>query len=175
MKNVLLALCCLCFIHVQAQDTLDVFATAVKTLDSTITNFYKSISTEKDSTRQWDKFKYLFKPDAKLIVTSKTKEDSLFRVRYMDVNNYIENSGEWMLENGFIEREINREVNQFGNIAHVFSTFEAYHSSEEAQPFMRGINSIQLLYDNRRWWIINVYWTLETKKQPIPKYYLPED
>jgi uncharacterized protein YciI len=38
---------------------------------------------------------------------------------------------------------------------------------------MRGINSIQLLYDNNRWWVVNIYWSQESKSNPIPEGYLP--
>jgi len=42
-------------------------------------------------------------------------------------------------------------------------------------PFMRGINSIQLLNDDNRWWIINIYWTQESEENPIPDMYLPKN
>ena len=48
-------------------------------------------------------------------------------------------------------------------MAQVFSTYECYHNLEEERPFMRGINSIQLLNDGERWWIVNVFWTHETQ------------
>ena len=57
-------------------------------------------------------------------------------------------------------------------MAHVFSTYEAYKSASDQKPFMRGINSIQLIFDGNRWWIVNIYWTGETKENPIPKKYL---
>ncbi|MDO5968853.1 hypothetical protein Q4Q35_03455 [Flavivirga aquimarina] len=42
------------------------------------------------------------------------------------------------------------------------------------KPFMRGINSIQLLNDGDRWWVINIYWTQETEAKTIPIKYLPK-
>ena len=38
---------------------------------------------------------------------------------------------------------------------------------------MRGINSIELFWDGKRWWIANAIWTDETPGQPIPNEYLP--
>jgi len=32
---------------------------------------------------------------------------------------------------------------------------------------MRGIKSIQLFNDGKRWWIVNIYWTQETTKTLI--------
>ena len=75
-------------------------------------------------------------------------------------------------KNGFFEKEISREVETFGNVTHVFSTYETFRTAEDSTPFMRGINSIQLLNDGERWWIVNIYWTGETDKNKIPKKYL---
>jgi hypothetical protein len=37
---------------------------------------------------------------------------------------------------------------------------------------MRGINSIQLWNDGKRWWIVNIFWQSETPDNPIPEKYL---
>lgn len=159
-----------------AQDEEDkkaLYLSKVQTLDGTINSLYSVISGEKEEKRDWDFFKFLFKPGAKLIPSA--KKDSLYVARYLSPDDYINSSGKWLLENGFIEKEISRKVEQFGNIAHVFSTYEAYNSESDKQPFMRGINSIQLLYDNYRWWIVNVYWMQESPENPIPSEYLKKE
>ena len=76
------------------------------------------------------------------------------------------------MKDGFFEREIARTVETYGNIAHVFSTYETFHSMSEKKPFMRGINSFQLLNDGKRWWVLTIYWQAETPENPIPKKYL---
>ncbi|MBL4663121.1 MAG: hypothetical protein JKY22_06105, partial [Flavobacteriaceae bacterium] len=67
-----------------------------------------------------------------------------------------------------------RTEQTFGNITHIFSTYHSFHSEADELPFMRGINSIQLMNDGKRWWIMNIYWTQETEENPIPKGYLPK-
>lgn len=146
-------------------------SSSVKTLDSTIKTLYAVISGEKGETRNWKLFNYLFKPGAKLIPSGKSA-DNLFKVRYMSPENYIESSNEWLVKNGFFEKEIHRTVNTFGILTHVFSTYESFTSESKDKPFMRGINSIQLLNDGQRWWIINIYWAQESNENPIPKKYL---
>jgi len=37
---------------------------------------------------------------------------------------------------------------------------------------MRGINSIQLWNDGKRWWIITILWQSENKENPIPEKYI---
>jgi len=57
-----------------------------------------------------------------------------------------------------------------GNIAQVFSTYESRHT-KDAEPFQRGINSFQLLFDGHRWWVVTIYWQGERPGLPIPKQY----
>ena len=154
-------------------ETDSLYMTKVATLDSTLSSLYGVISGEKGEERDWELFKYIFHPDAKLIPSGKNKEGD-FSVRYISPQEYIDLSGNWLVENGFYEKEIIRTVDTFGNITQVFSTYESFHSKEDTEPFMRGINSIQLLYDGNRWWIINIYWVQETPQNPIPKQYLPD-
>lgn len=158
---------------VQSQESTNQYLEKVKTLDSTLETLYAVISGEKGEERNWELFKYLFKSDAKLIPTSKSK-DGLLKVNYMTPDDYIKLSGKWLIENGFYEKEISRVENTFGNITQVFSTYESFKSKTDTEPFMRGINSIQLLNDGNRWWVINIYWTQETKDNPIPVTYLPK-
>ncbi|MFD2726242.1 hypothetical protein [Hyunsoonleella rubra] len=156
----------------EVEEKFKIDSSKVKTLDKTIKGLYKVISGEKDAERNWKQFKFLFYPGAKLIPTGKNSED-IYKAKFMSPSEYIKSSDKWLKLNGFIEKEIHRKVNAYGNIAHVFSTYECYHSKDDEKPFMRGINSIQLLNDGKRWWIMNIYWSQETEDNPIPKAYLP--
>ena len=150
------------------------YSSKVSTLDSTIATLYSVISGEKGEARNWELMRFLFHEDAKLIPTGLTK-DTTYRAKFMTVEDYIKNSGAWLEKNGFFEKEIHREAEQFGNIAHVFSTYECFKSEKDTKPFMRGINSIQLIYDNKRWWIINIYWAQETPLNPMPRKYITDE
>ncbi len=55
---------------------------------------------------------------------------------------------------------------------HVFSTYESRRALSDPAPFARGINSIQLWFDGRRWWIVTIYWEGERPDNPIPASYL---
>ncbi|WP_345168179.1 hypothetical protein [Algibacter aquimarinus] len=173
MKKIYFTFCFLAlFFTLNAQETKD-YSTKVKTLDSTIETLYAVISGEKGQERDWKLFKYLFRPDAKLIPMGKNEEGE-YMARYMKPDDYIKSSGKWLVENGFFEKEIYRKTDGFGSIAHVFSTYESYKSEADEKPFMRGINSIQLQFDGKRWWVVNIFWTHETEINPIPKAYLPK-
>ncbi len=175
MKKVVITLlvCISITFTINAQETTEKYLDKVQSLDSTLETLYGVISGEKGETRNWELFKYLFRPEAKLIPTGKNKE-GITGTRYMSPDGYIEASGQWLLDNGFFEKEINRVVHTFGNITQVFSTYESFKSEADTKPFMRGINSIQLLNDGKRWWVVNIFWTQETKENPIPTAYLPK-
>jgi hypothetical protein len=89
----------------------------------------------------------------------------------MTVEQYINTSGG--LEQGFFEREIFNVSETFGGVTHRFSTYESRSRAEDPKPFARGINSVQLLNDGRRWWVVTVLWDVERPNNPIPAKYLP--
>jgi hypothetical protein len=55
---------------------------------------------------------------------------------------------------------------------HVFSTYEARQKADDPKPFMRGINSIQLFNDGKRWWVVSILWQSESPDNPLPEKYL---
>ena len=126
------------------------YMSKVQTIDSTIQTLYSVISGEKGEERNWELFKYLFHEDAKLMPSGANRQ-GVVGVRYLTKDQYIESSGKWLVENGFFEKEIGRKTDLFGNMAQVFSTYESFKSKKDTKPFMRGINSIQLLNDGKRW------------------------
>ncbi|SDI21974.1 hypothetical protein [Winogradskyella thalassocola] len=172
MKTKITLLLFLLTLSLTAQEKID-YSSKVTTIDSTIATLYFVISGNKGEARNWELFKHLFRKDAKLIATGKNEKKQT-TLRYMSSEDYIKFSEKWLMDNGFHELEIKRETQTFGNIAHVFSTYEAYNSKDDDTPLMRGINSIQLFNDGKRWWIVNLYWNQESKESPIPEDYLPK-
>lgn len=159
---------------VNGQSLDDRYLSNVKTLDSTIETLYGVISGEKGKARDWDLFKYLFHPDAKLIPSGKNQA-GVIGATFMTPDGYISRAGKMLVDTGFFEKESHRTVDTFGNITQVFSTYNSYNNESMDTPFARGINSIQLLNDGNRWWIINIYWMQESEENPIPEKYLPKN
>jgi len=172
MKRLTLITSLILCLSLGAQNTEEKYKGNADSLNSTIESLYNVISGEKGEMRDWDLLKYLLHPKAKFVATGKNKE-GIYKARYLTVEDYIASSGKWLVENGFFEDEIHREVQTFGNITQVFSTYQCFNSKKDTKPFMRGINSIQLMYDNQRWWVMNIYFTQETPENPIPSKYLP--
>ena len=144
----------------------------VASLDGIMKAVYDVISGDAGKMRDWDRMRSLFHKDARLIPSGKNKETGAIGARVMTVEDYVKNSGPYLEKNGFHEREMKRHVDQYGNIAQVFSSYESFHKSDDKEPFMRGINSFQLLNDGKRWWIVTIYWQQESPDNLIPKEFL---
>jgi len=144
----------------------------VGSVDAILDALYGVISGDKRVERNWVRMEALFHPGARLIPAGR-RDAGPARARVMTVADYIAASGPVLEGQGFHEVEIARKVETFGHIVHVWSTYEARRSLSDPQPFMRGINSIQLLDDGERFWILSVAWSQETPETPIPAEYLP--
>ena len=142
----------------------------VATMDSIVAALYDVISGPPGA-RNWDRFRSLFVPGARLIPTGRRPTGEVGS-RVLTPDDYIQRSAPLIEKNGFFEREISRRTERFGSIAHLFSTYESRHAKDEEKPFARGINSIQLMNDGKRWWIVTVFWQGEDDKNPLPAEYL---
>ena len=141
----------------------------VSSISSIIDALYEVISGEKGEQRDWDREKNLFHPGARLIVVK--KEDIHLETKIMSPDEFIQYAKPFIDGTGFSEHEIARKVEEFGHVVHVWSTFAIKSSKEDETPHTRGINSIQLLNDQKRWWVMNIYWNKETDEFPLPEKY----
>ena len=142
----------------------------VATMDAIVASLYDVISGPPGK-RNWDRFRSLFYPGARLIPTGRRQTGEVGS-RVLTPQDYVDRSAPLLEKNGFFEREISRRTEKFGNIAHLFSTYESRHGKDDAKPFARGINSIQMMNDGKRWWILSVFWQAEDDKNPLPSEYL---
>ncbi len=140
--------------------------------EAIVAALYDVISGDAGQARDWDRFRSLFHPTARLAPAG-TDREGRGVVRAATPAEYIARSEPFLLREGFHEREIARRSERFGRIMHVWSTYETLHSLSDPAPFARGINSIQMFHDGARWWILSIYWQAETPEAPIPADYLP--
>jgi hypothetical protein len=136
----------------------------VKSIDSILTTLYAVISGPAGD-RDWNRFRSLFAKDARL--TSVTKEASDHPARLLSADEYISLAGGYFKTHAFYENAIVNKVDRFGNMAQVFSSYESRNAPAE-KPFTRGINSIQLFFDQDRWWILSILWDEESPTNPLP-------
>jgi hypothetical protein len=145
----------------------------VSSPDAIMAATYDVISGPAGQPRDWDRFRSLFVPGARLIPVVATKTGGGSDTRIITPDEYAQKADAYFQKNGFAEREIARTAERYGNIMQIFSTYESRHLAKDAQPFARGINSFQLFCDGTRWWVVTIYWLEETPENPLPKEFLP--
>jgi hypothetical protein len=138
----------------------------VKSIDNIMAALYSVISGPAGE-RDWNRFRSLFLPQAHLTSATKTP-DGTWRIHPMSVEDYVKGPGDYFAQHAFFESPVVSRVQTFGNVSQVFSSYESRHASDEA-PFARGINSLQLLYDGHRWWVVSILWDEERSDNPLPK------
>lgn len=155
-------------------DSIPVNQKDTESIDAIVAALYDVISGPAGEKRNWDRMRTLFLQEGKLVATGK-KADGTIGKRVMTLEDYIATSGPFLEKEGFFEREIGRKTELYGSVAHIFSTYDSKKTLQDKKPLMRGINSIQLWFDGKRWWILSVFWQAETPDNPIPEKYLEKN
>jgi hypothetical protein len=143
----------------------------VASLDAIVTALYDVISGPAGQARDWNRFRSLFIPGARLI-PSVHPPNATVRTAVWTPEQYAERAGANLTRNGFFEHEIGRSTDSFGAITQIFSAYESKRTAADPKPFARGINSIQLFNDGTRWYVVTIFWDSERPDNPIPDKYL---
>lgn len=111
--------------------------------------------------RDWSRQQRCFLPDAVQVRTWVDDEGRPVK-KAMTLEEYARDTQPFFDANDFYEVETSRRIERFGNIAHVWSGYEARRSPDHAAAERRGINSIQLFRDPANGWrIIHMIWDNE--------------
>lgn len=137
----------------------------VKSLDAILVAIYDVISGPAGA-RDWNRFRSLFLPQARFTQVS-TGPDGSKAVIAWNVDEFVRDAGEVFAKEPFYEKAIVNRPESFGNVTQVLSSYESRHSPAD-KPFERGINSIQLLNDGKRWWVLSILWDKERPGNPLP-------
>ena len=144
----------------------------VESVDAIVAALYDVLSGPAGEPRDWDRLRSLFLPTARMLPVQRASDGRVVH-RALTVEDYIRSSGPVIERLGFREREVARRVERFGDVAHVFSTYEGYQEGTE-EPVLSGLNSIQLLHDGERWWVASLAWAPARPDLPIPPRYQPD-
>jgi len=144
----------------------------VSSPDAILAALYNVISGPATKKRDWNRFRSLFLPGARLIPTRSAPSGGEM-ASTLSPDDYAQRAGPYFEKNGFFEKEAARKSERFGGIMQVFSTYESRHNEDDPKPFARGVNSIQLFFDGTRWWIVTIFWQEETPSMPLPKEFQP--
>jgi|AntRauTorcE11898_2_1112593.scaffolds.fasta_scaffold14681_1 hypothetical protein len=173
MRKILPLLCFIFFAsNVQSQNYQDDYSSNVSSIDSIVTSIYQVISGDKGEERNWDLHKTIFHPEAR-IISNYVDEEGKYQISFFTVDEYMNQFRDYFKENNTYEKDVNRVIEIFGNMAHVFSTFESYRNAEDSTPYKLGTASIQLYNDGDRWYVLNMYYKNESENDKVPNKYIP--
>lgn len=144
----------------------------VDSIEGIVARAYDAISGAQGEQRDWDRFYDLFLPGQGILQAVYRDQDGQLALRRITPEQYATMAQGLFDQEGFYESELHQSVDRFGSVAHVFSTYES-RREPGAKPFARGINSIQLFWDGKRWYILSIFWDQEYADQSIPMRYLP--
>ncbi len=131
-------------------------AADVATKDAIIAALYDVISGPADSARDWPRFHHLMHPTARLQAVTGARTAT--GLRTFTPQEYAEGTGAQLVQIGFREIEVGRHEILAGRVLHVASAYESTRERPQPGPAGRGVNSIQLLFDGTRWWIVSILW-----------------
>jgi len=132
-------------------------------IGAAIDEMYAMISGPKGP-RDWSRQTNCFHPEARQVRTFLDAEGRP-ALRMMGLDDYARDTAPFFAGNDFYEVETERRIDLFGNIAHVWSAYEARRSAADVEPERRGVNSIQLFRDPERGWrIVAMIWDNEREE-----------
>jgi len=143
----------------------------VSTIEGIVKASYETISGGVGVPRQWGRDRTLFAPSVRYISLSKNKAGEV-KVRTSDYQEYLDESDDFLVKEGFTEIEWGHEIKRFGNVATVLSSYEGRVQST-GKVVTRGVNIFSLYFDGKRWWIQTMMWDEEGPGNPIPANLLP--
>lgn len=143
--------------------------------DSLVDQLYDVLSGPPGD-HDWELFQSLFHEKAVMgaVVTDAQGHQTY---RSITPKEYVERNDAFFRTRGFYVEEIHSIAEQFGDVVHLFSTYRYRLDAADLeqpvglQPIGRGINSIQLVHDADRWWIVSIQYTNERSGLPLPRRY----
>lgn len=133
---------------------------------------YEVITGPASQQRDWNRMRTLFLADARLAFVQPLRAGGT-RLISSTVEDFIRIAGPGYQQGaGFWEREIGHRIDRFGSIAHVFTAYETRLTAPDGPVDDRGINSVQMIRYQDRWWITNLAFDAESPENPLPPEYL---
>ena len=99
----------------------------------------------------------VFAPNARLIRAGVDEEGNVWR-QDMSLDDYEEDTRGFLGSTDFYEYETARKVMHCPPFAYVLSEYEAKSDPDSDELILSGVNSIQCLFDGKRWWVQQLTW-----------------
>lgn len=148
----------------------------VESPEAVVQALYEVVQRAPGARFDWDRMRTLFLPDARLIPNTEQTGGQFRVLTPEEFISWIDGAMEVGGPNdrGFAEEQVAAKTERYGDIAHVFSTYQK-HFHGDSRILGRGINSIQLVRHDGRWWVTQIAWDEEDGAGPLPPEYRPAE
>ena len=142
------------------------YAKDVSSIENLTKAYYDCISGPIGEQRDFERFKNLFHPQAMFTYSYWSEEEQKSKLMIFDIEEYI-GKLDYLDKRGFYEEELaNQEVN-YGSITQSLSTYRFWMEDKYAEG--RGVTSYNYFFDGNRYWILSMFWQMESEQFPIPE------
>jgi len=124
---------------------------------------YDVISFEDGAEPDFQGLKRLFSPHARITRITPESTDHLTPSDFLEMTHHLVEIGAYT---GFYEFEVARNVEQFGDVAQVWSVYETRRNRDAQEALGRGINSIQLIREGGTWRVLSLLWDEAAAEHP---------
>jgi hypothetical protein len=138
-----------------------------ETIDALMTALYSSISGPPGG-QDFELSKRIYHPDVRLVRTRLDESGEPVAFSF-SADSYEANARALLADLPFYEVETERRTVRFGNVAQVFSAYEARTAPEGGELIKRGMNCAHLFNDGRRWWLMHMIWDDEREGVEVPR------
>jgi hypothetical protein len=172
MKPILFFCTLFVYLGLNAQNEIsNAYAKDSHSVQSLIDAYYDCISGPIGEVRDFERLKYLFHSEARLVYSYWNEDSSKAQLMLFNtVDDFISKLG-YLDKKGFYEHEISNRTHSFSTITQVFSTYE-FNVEDKSVPTNKGITSYEVFFDGERYWILSMFWVAENEAYQIPKKYL---
>ena len=137
------------------------------TIDGLMTALYASISGPPGG-QDFELSRRIQHPDVRLVRTRLDESGKPVALSFSG-DEYEANARALLADMAFYEVETGRRVVRFGNVAQVFSAYEARTAPDGGDLIKRGMNCAHLFDDGTRWWLMHMIWDDEREGVKVPR------
>ena len=147
----------------------EAYASDVQTIEALTKAYYDCISGPIGQIRDFDRLRNLFHPNATFTYSFWSEEAGKNELMQFDLEDYIEKL-DYLDKKGFYEEELSSATHEFGGMVNVISSYRFWMEDKTAEG--RGITNYHYYFDGDRYWILSMYWQMESDQYPIPEHLL---
>ena len=148
-------------------------AEAFATIDGTIDALYESVSFGPGEECNWDRLRLILLPEAIFIQPAARGE----KRKVIDIESFFADFREFIATSpakdlGFHESIAARRTDRFGDVAHSYVIFEPRFDPKSEEALGRGLDSVQLIRIDGRWWVVSITTEFERGENVLPARFL---